>query len=420
MIKKPKVLFYTDCVFLAGSERMLLAFNSSYEMKERYETFFAFRYSSRYKEGLISAGQDTKWKSIYTLDPTVLGSLRTKPNKVLYRLRAFMLWILQVPASLWNAILFGFLILRFKPDLVHLNNGGYPGSLSVRTAGVTAKILRVPAVVMVVNNLAVGYESPARWLEKPFDAILAKSLNLIVTGSRVASKKVGQVLHFTEERLRVINNGVSIRRSNLSEAALKSKLMKKYQIAGSPSMVSVVANHEPRKGHRTLIAAVSILVKQRRLENGKVVFLLEGAGPDSGPLKSEVSSLGIDAFFRFVGSESNVHDFMAGTDLFVLPSISHEDFPNVISEAMGLGIPVIASNVGGIPEQIDNFQNGLLVKPGDEMDLANAIEFALSNPEWRAKASIHGLAQFESSYRVEIAVRKYIELYDELIHGGVK
>jgi glycosyltransferase involved in cell wall biosynthesis len=410
---KPLIHFHTDCDFFAGCEFMVANIVNDPEFQKRYDYRLSFRTSEDYLLGLSAKIPETS-KLIPLKLPNaeaLMGKLIRKDGPFAKLAGGFLVRLLEVPFGLVDLVVMFKSLKKTSPDLLHINNGGYPGALSCRIAALAGRLAGVPVQIMVVNNQAVSYGSFARNTERLLDAVVVKCKPLFITGSISASERLGQILKVPAHRRKVVNNGVQI---NLPESKEVDRL------ANEPIRFGVVAHHVPRKGHLVLLQAIAQLRDSGKLQPGAGIFSIEGFGPETQKIQGEINHLNLERIVEMVGPAVAVHEFMQSLDVLVLPSVSNEDFPNVISEAMGLGLPVIATRVGGIPEQIEHLHNGLLVMPGDASDLANAIVFALVNPAWRAEAGRIGLARFEHSYRVDIAVRKYMEIYDEMILGGAQ
>jgi glycosyltransferase involved in cell wall biosynthesis len=413
MVTKPLIHFHTDCDFFAGCEFMVANIVNDQEFNSRFDYRLSFRSSQDYLLGL-----NAKIPPSSKLIPLKLPSAEAFIQRFMRgdgrfaRLAgAALVRFLEVPFGLVDLVVLFFTLKKTAPSLLHINNGGYPGALSCRMAALAGRLAGVPVQIMVVNNQAVGYRGYSRNTQRLLDALVVSCRPLFITGSISASERLGDVLKIPANRRKVVNNGVQIKPSEPQD---------KNRLANEPVRFGVVAHHVSRKGHLVLLQAIAQLRDSGKLQPGAGIFSIEGFGPETQKIQGEITHLNLETIVEMVGPAVAVHEFMQSLDVLVLPSVSNEDFPNVISEAMGLGLPVIATRVGGIPEQIEHSQNGLLVVPGDAIELAHAIEFALLNPEWRVEAGRRGLARFEHSYRVDIAVRKYTEIYDEMILGGAQ
>jgi glycosyltransferase involved in cell wall biosynthesis len=295
---------------------------------------------------------------------------------------------------------------RTKPNILHVNNGGFPGSPSCNAAVVSARLARVPVIVYVVNNLATGYGSPLRWGDWPLDRLAAKWVTTFVTGSRAAAEALRCVLPVGDDRVRTLHNGIAVRTPDETPAQTRARL----GLMGDDIVILVVARLEPRKGHTFLIEAFARLHPPAA---ARAVLVIEGDGPEEARLREQASRLGLGDRVRFVGSERKVFNTMAAADIVALPSVAHEDFPNVVIEAMALGRPVVASRIAGTPEQVLDGETGFLVPPGDAGALASAAERLLLDPALRVAMGRAGQARFAEAFTAESAAARYWALYRE-------
>ena len=171
-------------------------------------------------------------------------------------------------------------------------------------------------------------------------------------------------------------------------------------------LVGVVARLSPEKGIDVLLQALA-----RRPD---IPLVVVGDGGRRAELEALARDLGRAEATWFVGFQARPQDFIAGMDLFVLPS-RREGLGLVLLEAMRAELPVVASNVGGIPDVVDHGVTGVLVPPEDPVALADAIERLLADPELRARFGAAGRARFEAHFSTEQEARAYEALYDELV-----
>lgn len=160
------------------------------------------------------------------------------------------------------------------------------------------------------------------------------------------------------------------------------------------------------KGHDTTIAAA----RQLATRHPELQFLILGDGPRRHDL--EAAAAGYDNI-SLLGHQTNIGDYLAALDIFLFPSLS-EGLGSSILEAMQAGVPVIASNAGGIPDLIDDGRNGLLINASDVQALSAAIERLVTEPELGRKlvADAHQtLPQFSPA----TMTARYLELYQQLL-----
>ena len=157
----------------------------------------------------------------------------------------------------------------------------------------------------------------------------------------------------------------------------------KYNTSRRPvDRVLAAGSLEKYKGYDYLLRAAAIL------RNRGVDFQLDvvGDGKEANPLKGLAAELNLGARVRFPGwlAPDDVRKAMSGATIFVHPSNGDGDaVPTVVKEAMALGTPVIASSIAGIPELLDDGRCGVLVRPRDSGDLANAIQKLLQDEKLR-------------------------------------
>jgi glycosyltransferase involved in cell wall biosynthesis len=318
--------------------------------------------------------------------------------------------VLFYPIFIYQLFLFILYLIRMKPDLLHVNGGGYPAALSTRVACIAGKICRVKHIILVVNNIAVPYQSFQRFIEYPIDVLVKSSVTVFVTGSNVARTELEKVMKLDTHRTCVINNGVEVR--ELIEAA--DSRSKEFRNS-SRIRVGVVGVLEPRKGHLVVIESISELIQSNQVVDEDLILLIEGLGNYRKILEERTAKLHLKEFVIFTGHILDIHDFISSLDILVLPSIEQEDFPNVILEAMALRIPVIATDVGGISEQIIDGETGIIVPPNQPSALASAIHELISSPEQREILGSSGRERYLQNFTAELAVSRYLDEYNRLL-----
>jgi len=177
------------------------------------------------------------------------------------------------------------------------------------------------------------------------------------------------------------------------------------------SVVATQIGHlEPRKGHLTLLNALYRLKIGGNLpSNWK--FLLEGEGPSRQQINAKLEEYGLSSSVALLGRVNCVLHLLSVSDILIHPSASNEDLPNVISEAMSLGIPAVGSNVGGIGEQIADQVTGLVVDAGDPVLLSQAIFELMSNRSLRDSMGAMAKKRFETFFSEAMALQAYQDAY---------
>jgi glycosyltransferase involved in cell wall biosynthesis len=348
--------------------------------------------------------------------PVRLIDISDYAGKISYRPAGFLLKVLSslLLMRYWAVLCNTFILYRIfrkeRIDLLHINNGGYPGAYSCMSAVFAAKMAGIRTVVYVVNNVAIPYRNVSRVPDYPFDRLVSRFVSVFITGSEYARKALEQVLRLPASKTRSIHNGIAGR--PITETC--DKVRRRLGITDEQVVIGIVAILEKRKGHRYLIEAMH-LFKQTLPSGSLPLVLIEGTGPELQRLIGQVRQAGLSDEVRFIGTESDIFNLMNAVDVIVLPSISHEDFPNVVLEAMSLGKAVIASNLSGVPEQIVQEESGLLVEPMDVRGLSGAIRKVLMDPQLRIKLGNQASRRFFELFRSDVAVNNYRRLYLDLL-----
>jgi glycosyltransferase involved in cell wall biosynthesis len=170
--------------------------------------------------------------------------------------------------------------------------------------------------------------------------------------------------------------------------------------------IVMVANLRPEKGHDTLLGAAPRILA--RYPDASFTFV--GDGPRREALETLTRALGLTDRVRFLGESHDVAPILAAHDVFVLPSRS-EAFPNALIEAMATALPVVATNVGGIPEVVRAGVNGRLVQPDDSEALADAVLSLMDDPAAAAALGRAARADVERHYTIDRMVERFEQLY---------
>ena len=233
----------------------------------------------------------------------------------------------------------------------------------------------------------------------------------------IVAKKVIAVSNFTAQRLKtiinskkisVIYNGINL---DIFKIHLDKKtIRKKLGVPEDAIIIVCIANFYPVKGHYILLKAFSII--KDKIPNAYVICA--GKGELKNELVSKVQSLGLKDRFLILGFREDIPELLIASDIFVLPSFS-EAFPMSLLEAMGAGLPVIATNVGGVPELVEDGKSGFIVNPGAAEELVEKILFLVKNKTLIKKMGSYGKNIILNSFDVKRMVLNYQNIYKEII-----
>lgn len=412
---KPSILYYSDCPFFAGCENMIANFLNAQTIKRDFDISFAYSYSEKYEQGLNSRVSSINYqkypiklfKQLYYNNANTSSSIWSAVRKAFFALYILINKYLSIGIN--TILLFQFL-KKHKFDILHINNGGYPAANSCYSAVIAGKLAGINKIIYVVNNIAVDYKHPYRWLDYPLDFFIKKWVTIFITGSEHAGKRLKEVLKLSKSKQITINNGIE--RRNITKT--KEQFKDEYAIRGNKLVASVVANLEKRKGHIFLLEAIS-LIKEQYPKDLIPYFIFEGIGPEKNNLEEYIAKNDLKEHVLMVDYIPDIFNLLNASDIIILPSIANEDFPNVIIEAMSLGKPVIGTNIAGIPEQIENSKTGIIVPPKSSEELKNAIMKLSTDSSLIQKFSTEAKTKFDQLFEKSISIQKYHNLYNSIL-----
>ena len=224
------------------------------------------------------------------------------------------------------------------------------------------------------------------------------------------SDSVGRYLTDTirvpKNKVTVIRNGVEKPRP--SSPARLSKLRTDLGIDTQDIVIGTVARFSPEKRFDILLKAFSALTRYKGVR-----LLVVGDGDERRKIESWIEELRLEDRVILVGAQSHVADFYALMDIFALAS-EHEAFGMVNAEAMRLGLPVVATRVGGIPEVVLHGMTGRLVPPGDVEAMAKELSRLIEDEGLRKTLGAAGRAFADDIFSAERYVNEMAALYRRL------
>ena len=209
------------------------------------------------------------------------------------------------------------------------------------------------------------------------------------------------------EKIQSVRNGIEI--SQFDATFDMSAMRGDLGLGASDHVAVLVGQVSDRKGHALALRAVAEIREQ--IPDYRLIFV--GEGEIEEKLKAEAESLGLTSEVIWAGFRRDVPAILASVDLLILPS-EDECLPFVILEAMGSRLPVVASDVGGISEQVEDGVTGRLVAPRDVAGLAGAIIDVLDRPDRGKSLGEAGRRKLEAEFSVEASVARVSEIYRDI------
>jgi glycosyltransferase involved in cell wall biosynthesis len=235
-----------------------------------------------------------------------------------------------------------------------------------------------------------------------------KFVDVIVPVSDEIKRSLIRRRHIPEHKIRVIHYGVDLKKFCATGRVAVSAKRAEVGAGADTILVGVVARLEPPKGHRYFLKALPEVVKKYP----PIHVIFAGDGALRTELEALTQQLGISRHVTFLGARHDVSALLNAIDLFVLPSVS-EGLPNVLLEAMACQKPVIATDVGGIPEVVRHGENGYLVPPGDAAALRNTLLRCLAEREQWKNFAQRARQTVETAFSLEQQISCFESTYAE-------
>lgn len=364
-MERKKVLIFTDCYLFGGSERLMASLVKNPDISDKYEFIYVYRKHKLYQTGLINEfGTDANdhFVGVKLISTDTISYLikRLNIHKFFRQIACFILLLIRycIPLELINFFKLRKLIKQYKPDIIHINSGGYPAARSCRLMVFAAYHANCQNLVFQVNNIAT---LPKLRLSKWIDSNINKRVKYFVTASIIAQKTLAKNRMFPIEKTVKIPNSVEC--STIIKT--RKELCVELNIPSDGFLICEVAFIEYRKGQQTLVKAMELLKKQRPDIYANTYLVFVGSGVDEEKICANVATLKMSDHIKLTGYKANFQDYMAACDLFALPSIADEDMPLVILSAMRMGKTIISTKFAGIKDAIEEGVSGILLEPNE-------------------------------------------------------
>ena len=263
---------------------------------------------------------------------------------------------------------------------------------------------------------AVVYTEHSLWNKA---AVITKGINRAGVGRDQALIVVSQAAHDAlpvalQDRARVIVHGVSRTQADAlltRQVEIRNEVRTELGVPDGDVLLLAVANLRAEKGYDVLLDATRLLIDR----GVPVRVVAVGSGPMTEEVHERHRTLGLGDHLQLLGQRDDVLRLMAGSDVFVLSS-RQEGLPVTLMEATTIGMPIVATSVGGVPQVVTDGVEGLLVPPEDPASMADALQRVIGDPELRARC---GRASREKSAMFDLAgsSREIEGIYRDITDG---
>jgi glycosyltransferase involved in cell wall biosynthesis len=288
-------------------------------------------------------------------------------------------------------------------DVVHTH--GYYASTFARLALLLAQ---GPAIIHHIHTTDIHFKPRHRKIE----ALLSLLTDRVICVSSAVREFAVETLRVAPQKTRVVYNTAFANPGcgGTRESARRGLL---HGVSEEDFVVLSIASLTLNKGHDILLLAMRDLVAR----HGNTRCVLIGDGPHRRSLESRIDQLGLRSHVFLAGLQMDVMPYLQMADAAALATINREGLSVALIEAAAAGLPLLGSDLGGIPEVIEHGVNGFLFTPGDANALAGAIERLIEDPALRERMGRQSREKFETRFSRQIMISRIEQIYDELLRG---
>ncbi len=268
---------------------------------------------------------------------------------------------------------------------------------------IAGKMLGIPVVTSVHGWIG---RSLKERIHDFFDKLIVRFASTIIANSKAMQRYLVR-LKIQERKVRTIHNAVDLSNFMSAEGSESTK-MELGLNSGFP-IIGTVGRLDVEKGHEILLEAAQEVIQSCP----EAAFVIAGQGPIESDLKKTAEKLKLSQRVTFTGYFRNLSKILGIMDIFVLPSLS-EGLPLTLLEAMAAGKPIVATDVGGVPELIINGQTGLLVKSRSARELSKAILELVQNKEKARGLGEKAREAVLNNFSSEVMIKKLEDVYESV------
>ena len=312
--------------------------------------------------------------------------------------------LLQYPILFpWYVFTLTFFFLRSDYDRLMVVNGGYPASLLCRSAVIAWWLAgKRSLATMNFHNSTTSPPWYYSFIENIIDSLVVRSSRHIISVSRNCLSSLNMRQAFLDcNKLSYIHNGIEDPVLSKSDANSINELFHKPYCL-------MLATYEARKGHLYLLKAFKTVVND--FHDMQLKIYGHGLPQEKQQVADEVIRLKLEKNVVLGDFVTHASELIGGASLLLVPSQAHESFGLTIIEAMALGVPVVTTDVGGMPEVLGDTNSGFVCSKDDPYEFASAIKDILGNPLLASEQGYNGRVTFERRFMASVMAGRYAEL----------
>jgi glycosyltransferase involved in cell wall biosynthesis len=299
----------------------------------------------------------------------------------------------RYPAAI---VAFRNILTRERPALLHVNSSrdSWIGGLAARLVSPRVKVIRSRHISTPLNRTVTTRILYRRLMDF-----------VIVTGSELTRRGLIERDGLEPDRVAAFPIGIDV--DQFKPGRPDRDLRHELKQPPEHRLVGLISYLRSYKGHEYFIEAAARVLSQAK----DVTFLIVGEGPEEARLRERIASLGLSSNVRMLGFRDDLLNVFRSLDLFVIPSVEGDTIPQVLMQALAMGLPVVSTTVGSIPDVVQDGRTGFVVPPRDAGALAGRILVLLEDAALRAEMGRRGRALVEQEYSLSRMLDRLEEVY---------
>lgn len=298
------------------------------------------------------------------------------------------------------------IIHSFEPDVVHSHQ--YTpflyGSLACLWAGLGC---------VLFTEHGRHFPDLVGWKRRMVNRFLAPRTAHVTAVCEFTRERLVRLEGMSSRQIEVVYNGIDL--SRFEERIDRGEARRRLGLPNDAAVIVQVGTFRSVKDHPTALRAFQTVIAAEP----STMLVFAGQGPDLPVCRKLAARLDLNGNITFLGQRSDIVEILAAADIMLLTSVS-EAHSLALLEGMAAALPVVATNVGGIPETVIDNETALLVPPGDPDATATAMLTLLRQPALRKRMGEAGCTRVREYFSQTAMHKRYMEIYGELARRGAK
>jgi glycosyltransferase involved in cell wall biosynthesis len=274
---------------------------------------------------------------------------------------------------------------------------------------IAAKLLGIPCVSTLHTLDIYEEKKSATWRLKLRWFVLRNYCDKILAVSNKTRRHHLEGGRLGEKKVITLYNGLDISRFKKPDESIQHEVRQSLNLPPIRQIMITVAVLREPKGIQYMLKALPAILDK----NPNSHYLIVGDGDYGASLRDLAAGLALHEHVTFAGRRTDIPALLSIGDVFVLPTLK-DALPTVLIEALAAGIPIVASNVGGVPEIVEDGVNGLLVSPENPAELTRACLQILQNREFASQIIQAGNAFVQQRFNISVQIDQLIRIYEEV------